>query len=65
MNRLNLQKGVSSASVSITNGRIECQFTRQASSDSVDSTYFDLSGANKYYIIMAKGDQVLADGECR
>ncbi|XP_072017628.1 uncharacterized protein [Amphiura filiformis] len=51
-----LLKGVSDIAISIINGRIECTFTRQASLNDGDSTYYDLSGSNTYYVIMAKSD---------
>ncbi|XP_072023870.1 putative ferric-chelate reductase 1 [Amphiura filiformis] len=47
-------KGVTNVTVSIIDGRIECTFTRQASINDNDVTYYDLSGNNKYFIIMAK-----------
>ncbi|XP_072024040.1 putative ferric-chelate reductase 1 [Amphiura filiformis] len=52
-------KGVSDWSVSAVNGRIECTFTRQASLNDGDPTYYDLSGTNRYTIIMARSNGLL------
>ena len=71
------QKGISDETVSVMNGRIDCTFTRQASTNN-DDMYFDLSGDNEYTIIMArsssgslgsdgkrmKGKNGRAGGEC-
>ena len=56
------QKGVSDETITITNDRIRCEFTRQASLNDNDVTFFDLTGSNTYTVIMARSNQDLNNG---
>jgi hypothetical protein len=50
------QKGVSDMTVSVIDGRVQCEFTRQDSIDDGDATFHDLTGSNTYYVIMARSN---------
>ena len=57
-----LQDTVSVESITFENNIINCVFTRQASLEG-DATFYNISGDNEYYILLALGQNINADGK--
>ena len=56
------QGTVDEESVVFADNVISCQFTRSESTAG-DSEFYDISGDNQYYILLAVGDQINMDGK--